>query len=292
VALTKGRTNRLLGYPEDARLLILNADDFGMCHAINMAIIEALYQGIARSTTLMVPCPWALHALHFLTEHPEISFGIHLTVISDWVDYRWGPITSKEKVPSLIDQSGYFYNFEHMPGFLAQVELGQLAEEFNAQIETVLASGLRPTHLDWHSLRIGGRADIFEVMLGLAKEYGLALRVVGRTWIESLQNQGFPTNDYDFLDSYQLDPVDKPSRYRQLLRELPEGLSEWAVHPGFENGELLAIEKDSKHVRQSDYEFLMSEDAKDLIEEEGIILLDYRDLQTVWNEVTAAQPSS
>jgi len=280
--LNKGQTNRLLGYPVDARLLIINADDFGMCHAINEAIFRALKKGVLRSTTLMVPCPWALHAMHFLADHPEITFGVHLTVISDWVDYRWGPVTSREKVPSLIDKAGYFYNFEHMPEFLAQVRLDQLEMEFRAQIEAVLATGLKPTHLDWHSLRIGGRADIFDVMLRLAREYGLALRVAGRSWIEKVQSQGFPTNDYDFLDSYLLDPVDKSARYDQMLRELPAGLSEWAVHPGLDNSELLAIELDSKHVRQADYDFLMSQEAKDIVKEEGIILLDYRALQVVW----------
>ncbi len=278
------QANRLLGYPVDARLLIINADDFGMCHAINAAIFRAFKNGVLRSTTLMVPCPWALHALHFLTDHPEISFGIHLTVISDWVDYRWGPVTPREKVPSLIDKAGYFYNFEHMPEFLAQVRLDQLELEFRGQIEAVLATGLKPTHLDWHSLRIGGRADIFDVMLRLAGEYGLALRVMGRSLIENLQSQGLPTNDYDFLDSYLIDPADKLAYYGQMLRKLPTGLSEWAVHPGLDSTELLAIEPDGKHIRQMDFDFLVSQEAKDIVKEEGILLLDYRALQVVWRE--------
>jgi predicted glycoside hydrolase/deacetylase ChbG (UPF0249 family) len=282
--LTKRQTNRLLGYPTDARLLIINADDFGMCNSVNEAIFGVLQAGIARSTTLMVPCPWALHAMHFLRDHPEISFGVHLTVISDWADYRWGPVTSKDKVPSLIDKAGYFYNFEHMPEFLAQVSFDQLEIEFRAQIETVLSAGLEPTHLDWHALRIGGREDILELMLRLAREYGLALRVIGLSWIEKVQSQGLPTNDYDFLDSYLIDPATKAVRYAELLRKLPVGLSEWAVHPGLDNSELLAIEANGKHIRQTDFDFLTSQQAKDIVREESIILLDYRALQEVWKE--------
>src|SRR5512139_2729037 len=120
---SQGQTNRLLGYPDDARLLIINADDFGMCHAVNEAIIRTLREGLVRSTSLMVPCPWALHAMHFLANHPEIPFGVHLTVISDPIDYRWGPLTSRKKVPSLVDRAGYFYNFDAMPAFLAQVKM-------------------------------------------------------------------------------------------------------------------------------------------------------------------------
>ena len=244
--------------------------------------MRTLGEGMVSSTTLMIPCPWALHAMHFLADHPEIPFGIHLTVISDPVDYRWGPITSREKVPTLVDRAGYFYNFEAMPAFLAQVKLDQLELEFRAQIETVLAAGLEPTHLDWHALRIGGRTDIFDIIIRLAKEYGLALRVMGRALIEELQSQGLPTNDQDFLDSYLLDPVNKSTRYIQLLRELPDGLSEWAVHPGLDNAELLALEPADDHERQTDFDFWISQQAKNIVKEEGIILLDYRPLQAVW----------
>lgn len=287
-----GRTSQYLGYPADARLLIVNADDFGMCHAVNAAIIGTLRAGIVHSTTLMVPCPWALHAMHFLADHPEIPFGVHLTAIAEWPDYRWGPLTAREKVPSLLDkglpgQARYFYDFEHMPQFLAQVRLDQLELEFRAQIEAVLAAGLRPAHLDWHALRIGGRVDISEVMFKLAREYGLALRVAGRSWIAKLQGQGLPTNDYDFMDSYGLDPVDKAARYAQLLHELPVGLSEWAVHPGLDSAELSAIEPGGNHIRQTDFDFLTSEQAQAIVRAEGIVLLDYRALQTIWKQVVS-----
>jgi predicted glycoside hydrolase/deacetylase ChbG (UPF0249 family) len=278
------KTNRLLGYPDDARLLIINADDLGMCQAINTAVFQAFDKGLLRSATLMVPCPWALHAMHFLAEHPEISFGVHLTALAEWPDYRWGPVTARDKVPSLVDEAGYFYNFARMPEFLAQVSLAELEMEFRAQIEAVLAAGLQPTHLDWHALRIGDRHDIFELMFKLAKEYGLALRVRGQACIEAVQSQNLPSIDYDFLDSYMLETADKSSRYAQLLRELPAGLSEWAIHPGLNNAELLAIEGDSKHVRQADFDFLISPEAQTIVKEEGIILLDYRPLQVAWQE--------
>ena len=280
--LNKSQTNQLLGYSADARLLIINADDFGMCNSINEAIFRTLREGMVRSTSLMVPCPWGLHAMHFLTDNPDIPFGVHLTVIGDADDYRWGPVTSKGKVLSLIDKAGYFYNFEHMREFLAQARLDQLEMEFRTQIEIVLAAGLKPTHLDWHSLRIGGRADILETMFRLAKEYGLALRVAGRSLVEKMQSQGLPANDFDFLDSSSLDPVNKSARYAQLLHELPAGLTEWAVHPGLDNSELLAIEPDGNHFRQTDFDFLMSQKSKDIVKEEGIILLDYRALQAIW----------
>jgi predicted glycoside hydrolase/deacetylase ChbG (UPF0249 family) len=280
--LPTSETNRRLGYPDDARLLIINADDCGMCHAVNAAIFQTLTAGVTQSTTLMVPCPWALHAMHWLRAHPEVAFGVHLTALCDGPDYRWGPLTPKDRVPSLVDETGTFYRFERMAEFFAQINLDELAVEFRAQIEAVLAAGLTPTHLDWHSLRLAARPDIVEVMLELAKEYGLALRVMGRPMIEKVQSQGLPTNDYDFLDSYLLSIDDKPAHFARLLRDLPAGLSEWAVHPGLDSAELLAIEPEGHHFRQADFDFLMSPAAQAIIQQEGITLLSYAPLQAVW----------
>lgn len=195
-------TNRLLGYPPDARLLIVNADDFGLCHAVNDAILHSLTEGVVTSTTVMVPCPWALHALHLLKANRAISFGVHLTVVCEPAHYRWGPLTAREKVPSLIEETGYFYSFERIPELLARVNLDELELEFRAQIDTVLAAGLTPTHLDWHCLRGGGGSAIAALMLRLARDYGLAMRGVDRAWIETVQGQGLPTAAHVFLDSY------------------------------------------------------------------------------------------
>lgn len=277
-----GQANRLLGFPSDARLLIVNTDDFGMCHSVNEAVFASLTKGVASSATLMVPCPWALHAMQFLAEHPEISFGVHLTVISDWRSYRWGPVTPKERVPTLLDGSGCFYNFEGMSELFTRVDLKQLELEFRSQIEVVLSYGLKPSHLDWHALRISNRPDISDVMFNLTREYGLALRVYGGSQIEKIQDQGLPVNDYDFLDSYLIESTNKTAQYLKRLHDLPIGLSEWAVHPGLETSELMAIDPGGVYIRQADFDFLMSQEAKETIEKEGIILLSYRALQDIW----------
>jgi predicted glycoside hydrolase/deacetylase ChbG (UPF0249 family) len=280
--LNNSLTNRILGYPDDARLLIINADDFGMCNSVNEAIFQTLKEGLVRSTSLMVPCPWALHAMHFLADHPEIPFGVHLTAICDSDDYSWGPVTPKDKVPDLVDQAGNFYSFEDFHSVLNQPSLDQLELEFRAQIETVLSAGFKPTHLDWHAIRLNSRVGIFDLMLRLAKEYGMAFRVMGGSFIQKVQSLGLPCNDHDVVDSYFLDPVNKSARYVQMLHELPAGLSEWAVHPGLDTPELLAMEPAGNHCRQTDFDFFVSQEAKDLVKQEGIILIDYRAIQKVW----------
>jgi predicted glycoside hydrolase/deacetylase ChbG (UPF0249 family) len=101
---TERNASELLGVGADTRLLILNCDDLGMYRGVNLGIIEAVTMGMATTCSLMTPCPGAAHAIELLRQHPRIRFGVHLTVVCDLPGHRWGPLASKEKVPSLLDE--------------------------------------------------------------------------------------------------------------------------------------------------------------------------------------------
>jgi predicted glycoside hydrolase/deacetylase ChbG (UPF0249 family) len=253
-----------------------------MCHAVNEAIIRSLEEGIVGSCSEMVPCPWALHALAWLQEAPDVPFGVHLTSVSEQLTYRWGPITCRTEVLSLVDEAGYFYPESRIDEFLDQVDVGELEREYRAQIEHVLDFGLQPTHLDSHCAIHTRREDIFEMTLGLGCEYGVPLRAYYRPYIEMLRRLGYPTIDHDLMDSYDLDTVGKAARYARMLRALPVGLSEWAVHPGIGNAELRAAVP-SWRVRQTDFDFVVSQEARAILQEEGIILVDYGPVRALWN---------
>ena len=286
--------NQLLGRPADARLLIVNADDFGMCHAINDAVLTAFAEGIVTSTSLMAPCPWAPHAVGLLKTHPELPVGVHLTLVAEFPGYRWGPVASKRDVTSLIDQRGHFFSLERIKELLARAELAEIEREFRAQIDAVLAEGLAPSHLDFHCLADGGRPDIFDLSVRLAREHGLALRVHGREAARQLLREGLPVLDHEVLDSYRLGWENKAARFAELLRALPPGLSEWAVHPSLGDAEAQAIEPETWRVRRADFDFVTSPEARRIIAEEGIELLDYRALQAIWDQwmQPGAQPAS
>jgi chitin disaccharide deacetylase len=134
-----------------------------MYHAVNAAVVHSIEEGIASSNSLMVPCPWAQHAMHLLRQHPQIPFGIHLTLLCDTTHYRWGPLTAKEKLPSLLDDTGELFTPAQVPQLLAQARLEEAELEFRAQVNAVVSGGLTPTHLDWHCLADGGRDDILDV---------------------------------------------------------------------------------------------------------------------------------
>lgn len=272
----------LLGFSADTRLLIINADDFGMCHSINTATIEAMRNGIVTTTSLMACCPWAWEAMQMLKDHPALSFGVHLTLVNEMPGYRWGPVASKDTVPSLVNRAGFFVDHGGIPELYANAVLAEVEREFRAQIGRVLDFGLRPTHLDWHCVLDGGRPDILELTLGLCDEFGLAMRVSGTETRDRLLAEGKPANDFSIVDSYSLPVEGKSEIWAQRLRDLPPGLNQWAVHVSTGDAEAQAMEPGRWPVRKTDFDFFISPTTRALVEEEGIVLIDYRGIQQRW----------
>lgn len=278
------RAAELLGVSADARLLIINCDDIGMYRAVNLGIVEAVTMGVASTCSLMPPCPGASHAIELLRQHPQIPFGVHLTVVCDLPGHPWGPLARREDVPSLLDATGELFGLDGRDQLMAQARLDELELEFRTQIDTVLAADLEPTHLDWHCFLDGGREDVFELGVALAREYGLALRASEHDAQHRLRTSGLPANDYPLLDSFSLELDRKSARYAELLRALPAGLSQWAVHPARVDDEAHTLDPGGWRVRQSDLEFLLSPETHEIIAQEGITLLDYTRLQELWRD--------
>jgi predicted glycoside hydrolase/deacetylase ChbG (UPF0249 family) len=279
-------SSQLLGFAPGARVLIVNCDDFGMHHDINAAVIESIENGIASSCSLMVTGPAAADAIGFLRQHPHIAFGIHLALICDTLEYRWGPAAAKADVPSLLDPDTDELYVNTTPGrtaLLAEATLSDVERELRAQINAVVDVGLAPTHIDWHCLADGGRADIGDVAMALADEYGLAVRV----WLDDgrrkARQRGKPVVDNAFVDSFSIELHDKATTYARMLRHLPPGLSEWAVHPAHGTRRWQSIEPTGWRIRQSDHAFLTSPQAREILDHEGITVIDYRPLQKAWS---------
>src|SRR6267154_5385619 len=127
-----------LGFARDAKLLIIHADDVGMTHSVNVATIKALDTGLVNSASLMVPCPWFPEIADYAKSHPDTDFGLHLTLTSERVYYRWSPVAAADKAPSLVDANGYFHHdWEHN----VHVNPKDVEVELRAQIQRALAMG-------------------------------------------------------------------------------------------------------------------------------------------------------
>ncbi|MGW4847880.1 ChbG/HpnK family deacetylase [Nocardia brasiliensis] len=276
-------SSELLGHSPGARVLIVNCDDFGMHEDINAAVIDSIEHGIASSCSLMLVCPAAPQAIQLLQDRPHVPFGIHLTLVRDSVRDRWEPLSPKAVVTSLLDDTGLLRTFTPAgrAALLARARLPEVEAEFRAQINAVVDAGLVPTHLDFHCLADGGRADILDLTMRLAAEHGVAVRV----WLEPARRRarqrGLPVVDHDFLDSFALDIAGKAARYVQLLHGLPAGLTEWAVHPSTGSAQSRAIDSGWR-VRRTDYDYLISEHARELLDQEDIVAIDYTTLRDAW----------
>jgi predicted glycoside hydrolase/deacetylase ChbG (UPF0249 family) len=274
-----------LGYPKDAKLLIVHADDIAETHAVNAATFQALESGAVNSASIMVPCPWFPEAADYAKSHPEVDFGLHLTLTSERVYYRWGPVAVRDKVPSLVDAHGYFHHdWDHHP----RIDPRDVETELRAQIERALAMGVRPTHFDSHQYRlIENGKDIFQVFVGLGHEYNLPV-FVARDWFAEHPYLEASLGPQDIvLDHTVTISPDVPAEkwadfYRDALKNLQPGVTEFVIHVGLDDEELRAATREratwGAAWRYRDFDFFMSKEFRSLLEQHHIKLITWREL--------------
>jgi len=274
-----------LGYPPDAKLLIVHADDLGVTHSANAASIKALESGAVNSASIMVPCPWFPEIADFAKTHPGFDFGLHLTLTSERVYYRWGPVASRDKVPSLVDENGYFH---HDWTAAAKINPKEVELELRAQIDRAYAMGVRPTHLDSHQYRLyeNGK-DLMEVILRLAHEYKLPVFVArdwfaGRPYLESTLTPADIVLDHTVTISPDVPPEEWAGFYKTALKTLQPGVTEFVIHVAFADEEMKAAtrERDTWGAawRQRDFDFFTSPGFRQLLQEQNIKLVTWREL--------------
>ncbi|GAA1385152.1 carbohydrate deacetylase [Pseudonocardia kongjuensis] len=278
--MTGRLSSELLGFGPADRVLLVNADDLGMHPAINEAVFAGLADGIVRSTSLMTVCPGTEQALAMLRRRADTPAGVHLTLVRDRPGDDWRPTAPVERVASLVDATGRFPEQTSPSWSVRDLRIEHVEIEFRAQLASVLRTEVRPTHLDFHCLADGGRHDILDVATGLAAEHGLAVRIWLEPGLGRARAAGLPVVDHPFLDSFGIRPGGKADHYERLLRELPAGLTEWAVHPAVRGTG--TAEASGSRVRTGDHDFLVSPRARRVIDEEGIELIGYDALQPVW----------
>src|SRR6185312_2975876 len=158
-----------LGYPKDARLLILQAD-LAMMHSTDRAAFEALSKHWITSATIIVPCPWFPEAAAFARDLAG-DYGLHLALNSEWKAYRWGPVSARAAVPSLLDKDGYFPPLTS--DVVEHAKMDDVERELRAQIEKARAAGIQITHLDAHMETLWATPELIAVYQRVGREYGL-----------------------------------------------------------------------------------------------------------------------
>ena len=274
-----------LGYPPSTKLIIVHADDLGETHAVNAAAIKALEGGTINSASLMVPCPWFPEIADYAKSHPDADLGLHLTLTSERVYYRWGPAAPTDKVPSLADHKGYFHHDWEQH---ATIDPKEVEIELRAQIERAQAMGVRPTHLDSHQYRlIMSGKELFEVMLRVAHEYKLPVFVT-RDWFAAypyLQASLGPSDivlDHTVTIEPEVPPEKWAEFYLTALKNLKPGVTEFVIHPGYDDEELRAATRERSTWgaawRQRDFDFFTSDQFRQVLAQQKIKLITWREL--------------
>lgn len=268
---------RRLGYGPDARLLIVHCDDLGMCHSENAATFDAIEGGIATSTSMLVPCPWAYAAARHGASHPELDVGVEVAFTSEWHAYRWKPVLGAARCPSLVDDEGFLPRT--VAEFLERADRDQVRQEAEAQIQLALEWGVKPTHLVGH-MGWYREAGYHELVLDLARKYRLPLRTrLARGTDATDPLHGVLTADTYLGASLDADALSRlPSKFFSDLRDLRPGVTEMILHVGLPTPELQAITPDWQ-LRVAAYEVARHADAvRRMLEEQGVTLIGWRPL--------------
>lgn len=273
-----------LGYSADARLLIINADDFGMCHAENVATAEGLATGAYTSATVMVPCPWFEAAVELARAVPGADVGVHITHTSEWEGYKWGPVCGRGEVRSLLAENGHFH--PTVEAFHARALLKEIERETRAQIDRALATGLDVTHLDSHMGTLQLRPEHHALYVQLAAEYRLPLRTAGRgllrqmgmeSVLDAATRLGVLTPDHFWYGGPPA--VEATEAYwTEVLRGLRPGVTEIYVHAAVDTPELRAI-SGSCAQRPADHAFFTAATTRQMLDDLGIELIGYREIR-------------
>jgi hypothetical protein len=272
-----------LGYMPSARLLVIHADDLGMSHSVNRATFEALAKGWVTSASILVPCPWFPEVVTWSRQHPEADIGIHQALNSEWTNFRWGPVSSKDKVLSLLDSDGYLPL--DTPAVMQNARLSEIETELRAQIDRAQNAGIPLTHLDTHMGALFGLTDLYKLYQKMGYTYGLPI-LEARSGTHAPQGGSPPREEVLVEKVIEIEPgVDAQSWiswYRTQLEPLGPGVYEVIVHLAYDDEEMRGATYDHPDWgaawRQHDLDMVKSPEFRKFLKEQGFVLVGWREL--------------
>lgn len=270
-----------LGYPASARLLMIHADDFGMAHSVNRAIFAALENGWATSASILVPCPWVTEVAQWAQSHPDADLGIHLDLNSEWTTFRWGPVSSKDKIPTLLDAQGYLPLLETQVAQRANP--AEVETELRAQIDRARGLGIPLTHLDTHMGALLGTPDLIRVYRRLGQDYHLPIPLKRANHADQLELLPSESLLEEILQMAPgVAPAEWMATYEKMLRPLGPGVYQLIVHLAYNDDEMRGATADHPNWgaewRQRDLDTVKSAEFRQFLKDQGFILVSWKDL--------------
>lgn len=287
-----------LGFAPDDRVIVLHADDIGMCQSTISAYHDLVDFGLMSSAAVMVPCPWFPSVADYCRQHPQADIGVHLTVTCEWDVYRWGAVSTADPDSGLLDAEGYLHRTSAATQAHAQVSA--VAAEITAQINRAQTAGIDPTHIDTHMgtlvhprfvglymqaardhrlplMSFRWDAERLQQSRGLSADDAQALAQA----IQQMEDQGVPLLDH--IIGMPLSGEKPVELALNVLSQVAPGLTHFIFHPAQDTPELRAIAPDWA-ARVADYELFTSEKVRTFIREQGIHVIGYRPLRDLMRQ--------
>jgi len=287
-----------LGYPVNSKVVMLHADDIGMCSEANEAVIPYLLNDQIQSAAAMVPCPWFNDIADWYKKHPEEDIGLHLTLTSEWKNYRWGPVSNPSNVPELIDPEGYMWR--GVIDVASRAPVTTVEKEVRAQIERAYERGIKPGHIDTHMGTLYSKVEYAEAFFKVAMEYGIPANVIEFTpdRVQKFRKQGYPITarliqsgrKYTLpkLDDFTSVPngksyQEKKELFFDLVQNLEPGITEIIFHPSIETE---GLKKITNSWQQRVWEAKMFSDPEviQFLKNEGIIFTNWKAMMQRFKE--------
>lgn len=281
--MTSNPALRELGFSANDRVVIIHADDVGMCAATTDTFFELTACGVISAGSVMVPCPWFPAVTAGCRKHPEVDVGVHLTLTSEWDSYRWGPLSTRDPASGLLDEDGYFYRNQDR---WRSVDRRAVRVEVDAQVNRAVAAGLDVTHVDCHMFSLV-RTTLVDQYVSIGFDWQLPVLMTRQPqWVAALsepaiaewEEQGLPV--FDHLREMPLvgSAADRLTLTKRVFDELPPGLTYLITHPARDTAELRAIAPDWRH-RVADFDTFRDSGLAQYLRRAGIQIIGWRPLR-------------
>ena len=280
-------------FPVNSKVLILHADDIGMCEEANIAVIPYLENQQIQSASVMMPCEYSDEFMQWYKANADYDIGLHLTLTSEWETWRWGTVADKDRVPSLLDSDGFMWH--NVAEVVQNAKPEEVEKEIRAQIEKSFLLGVLPTHLDTHMATLYASDEFSEIYLDLAEEYqipALVFNLSNESIIQTFDKLNLPItdaliarcNDYNLpkLDYFESIPhgnsyEEFKNNFFDVVRSLDSGIAIIVFHPSIESDELkINIPDWQQRVWES--QIFSDPDVINFLKNEGVIFTNWRDL--------------
>ncbi|MFK5973502.1 MAG: polysaccharide deacetylase family protein [Flavobacteriaceae bacterium] len=289
-----------LGWPTGKKVIILHADDIGMCPEANTAAEKLMTNNFIQSSAVMIPCPNAEDFINWAIDNPKMDVGLHLTLTSEWKNYRWGTVTEKSEVPGLLDPT--FKMWESTLEVVQHASAEEVEKEIRAQIEQSIAWGYTPDHIDTHMGSLYGDPSYVAVYLKIAQEYGIPGSIFDLSEdkvVQELRAIGYPITDevIKLVENYSLPKLDyftsapkadtykeKITAFKTLISTLEPGLTEIIFHPSVETQNLKGITYSWKQ-RVWEAKMFGDPDLINFFKNEGIIFTNWKEIMKKFRNV-------